>query len=245
MENKWNLFVGDLGSSVVDSDLWNAFLQYESLVSARVVWDPQTNKSKGYGFVSFSIETDADKALVEMEKKKIKNRQIRLNWAVQRVSQKSKPSYDKTYLITPGNNSTVYIGNIPDSESIYDQLINILQEFGVVIHLKVLKGFAFAKMDSHHAATLAIVNLNGVFLDGVILKVSWGKERYSWQNVLVPQPFVIPYPVVYNNMGMQYAFPNIIPATGNMYMNGIDQTDQGNENMQSFQNYQEEKENIQ
>ena len=145
MENLWNLFVGDLEYTVQDSDLWEIFSHFNSLVSARVLRDPVSEKSKGYGFVSFTQESDAVAALTEMDKKIFRNREIRVNWAVQKVSQKSAISYEEVSQSTPIQYSTVYIGNLPTSESLFDKLLEILKVYGYVIDLKIYKGFAFAK----------------------------------------------------------------------------------------------------
>jgi len=49
-----SIYVGELAASVTDDDLLDAFEHYEHLVSARIITDPVTKASKGYGFVIFS-----------------------------------------------------------------------------------------------------------------------------------------------------------------------------------------------
>ncbi|KHN95303.1 RNP domain protein [Metarhizium album ARSEF 1941] len=51
------LFVGNLAGETTDDSLLKAFAPWKSVQKARVIRDRRTNKSKGYGFVSFS---DAD-----------------------------------------------------------------------------------------------------------------------------------------------------------------------------------------
>lgn len=51
------LFVGNLAGETTDDSLLKAFAPWKSVQRARVIRDKRTNKSKGYGFVSFS---DAD-----------------------------------------------------------------------------------------------------------------------------------------------------------------------------------------
>jgi hypothetical protein len=51
------LFVGNLAGETTDDSLLKAFAPWKSVQKARVIRDKRTNKSKGYGFVSFS---DAD-----------------------------------------------------------------------------------------------------------------------------------------------------------------------------------------
>lgn len=53
--------------NVNDTVLMQAFKKrYPSVVSGKVVTDPLTRKSKGYGFVKFSNYEESQKALKEM-----------------------------------------------------------------------------------------------------------------------------------------------------------------------------------
>lgn len=51
--NDYRIFCGDLGNEVSDELLAKAFRKYSSFQKAKVVRDGRTNRSKGYGFVSF------------------------------------------------------------------------------------------------------------------------------------------------------------------------------------------------
>lgn len=83
----YNLFVGDLSSEVNDELLGKSFSRFPSLVAAHVMWDMQTGRSRGYGFVSFSDHSDAENALQSMNGEWIGGRQIRLNWASHKQNQ--------------------------------------------------------------------------------------------------------------------------------------------------------------
>ena len=48
---------------------------------SRVMWDPNTSRSRGYGFVSFKEKSDAEKAIVNMNGVLVGRRPIRVNWA--------------------------------------------------------------------------------------------------------------------------------------------------------------------
>ena len=54
--NDFRIFCGDLGNEVSDELLAKAFRKYPSFQKAKVVRDGRTNKSKGYGFVSFRCQ---------------------------------------------------------------------------------------------------------------------------------------------------------------------------------------------
>ena len=81
--NDWDLsdyrvFCGDLGNEVTDDHLRRAFSQYPSLQKVRVVRDKRSNKTKGYGFLSFSDSNDYVRAMKEMNGKYVGNRPIKL-----------------------------------------------------------------------------------------------------------------------------------------------------------------------
>lgn len=65
----FRIFCGDLGNDVTDEVLIRAFSKYPSFVKAKVIRDKRTNKTKGYGFVSFKDPQDFIKAMREMNGK--------------------------------------------------------------------------------------------------------------------------------------------------------------------------------
>lgn len=67
----FRIFCGDLGNDVTDEVLIRAFSKYTSFVKAKVVRDKRTNKTKGFGFVSFKDPQDFIKAMREMNGKHI------------------------------------------------------------------------------------------------------------------------------------------------------------------------------
>lgn len=77
----FNIFVGDLSPEVDDETLSSAFSKFQSLIQAHVMWDMQTSRSRGYGFVSFNSQSDAELALQTMNGEWISGRAIRCNWA--------------------------------------------------------------------------------------------------------------------------------------------------------------------
>ncbi|XP_035697347.1 RNA-binding protein 42-like isoform X2 [Branchiostoma floridae] len=74
----FRIFCGDLGNEVNDDVLARAFNKYPSFLKAKVIRDKRTNKTKGYGFVSFKDPNDFVKAMREMNGKYVGNRPIKL-----------------------------------------------------------------------------------------------------------------------------------------------------------------------
>ncbi|RWS24193.1 RNA recognition motif protein 2-like protein [Leptotrombidium deliense] len=65
----FRLFCGDLGNDVTDEVLNRAFNKYPSFLKAKVIRDKRTNKTKGFGFVSFKDPQDFIRAMREMNGK--------------------------------------------------------------------------------------------------------------------------------------------------------------------------------
>lgn len=76
--NDYRLFCGDLGNDVTDEVLNRTFGKYLTFQQARVIRDKRTNKTKGYGFVSFKDPADFTKAIKEMDGKYVGSRPIKL-----------------------------------------------------------------------------------------------------------------------------------------------------------------------
>lgn len=83
-EDTFNLFVGDLSVDVDDETLANTFREYPTFIQAHVMWDMQSGRSRGYGFVSFGDQEQAQKAMEATQGFILNGRAIRINWASKR-----------------------------------------------------------------------------------------------------------------------------------------------------------------
>ncbi|PAV80205.1 hypothetical protein WR25_20083 [Diploscapter pachys] len=100
-DNDFRIFCGDLGNEVSDELLGKAFRKYPSFQKAKVIRDSRTNKSKGYGFVSFRESDDYVRAIREMDGKYVGNRPIKLrksNWKDRNFEVIKKKQKDKKKL---------------------------------------------------------------------------------------------------------------------------------------------------
>ncbi|MBD3238767.1 MAG: RNA-binding protein [Candidatus Moranbacteria bacterium] len=75
------LFVGSLEWGVSDDDLQQAFAKFGEVEEAIVIKDKLSGKSKGFGFVTFVNEEDADKAMKELDGSDLNGRNIVVNEA--------------------------------------------------------------------------------------------------------------------------------------------------------------------
>lgn len=80
MDNK--LYVSNLPYSVTDQSLGQMFSTYGSVLSAKIITDKMSGRSKGFGFVEMETEQQATEALEKLNGQEINGR--RLNVAVAR-----------------------------------------------------------------------------------------------------------------------------------------------------------------
>jgi RNA recognition motif-containing protein len=79
MGNK--LYVGNLAYSVRDESLQQAFSQFGTVLSAKVMMDRETGRSKGFGFVEMGTDAEAQAAINGMNGQALEGRAIVVNEA--------------------------------------------------------------------------------------------------------------------------------------------------------------------
>jgi len=77
------LYFGNLGWDVTDEQLSGAVAQHASVVSARVITDRDTGRSRGFGFVEVE-DTDAQKVIDALNGSEWNGRQLTVNEARER-----------------------------------------------------------------------------------------------------------------------------------------------------------------
>jgi cold-inducible RNA-binding protein len=80
-ENKKKLFVGGLPYAVRDDELREHFAQAGEVVSATVIMERDTGRSKGFGFVEMATEEAAQKAVEMLHETDMGGRNIIVNIA--------------------------------------------------------------------------------------------------------------------------------------------------------------------
>lgn len=61
-----NIYVGNLNYRVREADLQQVMEDYGAVSSVKVIMDRETGKSKGFGFVEMENDSEASKAIAEL-----------------------------------------------------------------------------------------------------------------------------------------------------------------------------------
>ncbi|KAJ7956010.1 Oligouridylate-binding protein like [Quillaja saponaria] len=207
----FNIFVGDLSPEVTDATLFACFSVYPSCSDARVMWDLKTGRSRGFGFVSFRNQQEAQCSINDLSGKWLGSRQIRCNWATKGANSNddrqsldsrsadltngtSEEGQERTNDDAPENNpqyTTVYVGNLaPEVTS-----VDLHRHFHVLgagtiedVRVQRDKGFGFVRYSSHAEAALAIQMGNARILFGKPMKCSWGSKPNPPGTTSTPLP---------------------------------------------------------
>ena len=75
------LYVGNLTYGVTDSALEQMFAPHGTVVSAQVIMDRDTGRSKGFGFVEMKSDQEAEAAIAALNGKEIEGRALIVNEA--------------------------------------------------------------------------------------------------------------------------------------------------------------------
>jgi len=86
------LYVGGLSYDTSDSGLESLFSQVGAVDSARVIIDRDSGRSKGFGFVEMSNDSDANKAITELNGTSFDGRTITVNEARPQVERNQRSS---------------------------------------------------------------------------------------------------------------------------------------------------------
>ena len=73
------LYVGNLNYQTDDTGLREHFAPFGEVVSANVVTDRDTGRSRGFGFVEMSSEEDAQKAIQGLNGQELDGRPLKVN----------------------------------------------------------------------------------------------------------------------------------------------------------------------
>ncbi|CAI9106433.1 OLC1v1005586C1 [Oldenlandia corymbosa var. corymbosa] len=197
-----SIFVGDLAPDVNDYHLQETFrAHYPSVRGAKVVTDPSTGRSKGYGFVKFADETERNRAMTEMNGAYCSTRPMRISAAtpkkttsnvLQQQYAVAKALYPAAPIYTPPvqtipvnndvNNTTVFVGNL-DPNVTEDELKQIFLQFGEIVYVKIpaSRECGFVQFAARTSAEEAIRRV-GFVIGQQVVQLSWGKSPTSKQD---------------------------------------------------------------
>ncbi|CAL9065634.1 unnamed protein product [Musa banksii] len=171
------LFVGNLPYDMDSEKLAQLFDKAGVVEVAEVIYNRETDQSRGFGFVTMSTVEEAEKAVEMFHRYDVSGRLLTVNKAAPRGSR-----VERTREFGPS--LRVYVGNLPWQVD-DGRLEQVFSEHGKVLEARVIydretgrsRGFGFVKMASQAETDDAIAALDGQSLDGRALRVNIAEER--------------------------------------------------------------------
>ncbi|XP_043687236.1 28 kDa ribonucleoprotein, chloroplastic-like [Telopea speciosissima] len=172
------LFVGNLPFDMDSEKLAQLFDQAGIVEVAEVIYNRETDRSRGFGFVTMSTVEEAEKAVEMFHRYDVSGRLLTVNKAAPRGSQPERPPrmFEPSFRI--------YVGNLPWQVD-NARLEQVFSEHGKVVDARVVydretgrsRGFGFVTMASQSELDDAIAALDGQSLDGRAIRVNVAEDR--------------------------------------------------------------------
>lgn len=188
------LFVGNLPPRLCFPELEDLFIPFGTIVSADLMTDPTTGRSRGFGFVELESADAARAAITALHGSMVEGQALTVNEAnpgrggashdsSARSSAPSSGPASRPFSAGPrpasASGTRLFVGNLPYTATAGD-LERLFAEAGKVTSVSVMtdratgqsKGFAFVEMGSKEDAVAAIKRFDGREGMGRILKVN-------------------------------------------------------------------------
>uniref|UniRef100_A0A2N9IMA5 RRM domain-containing protein n=1 Tax=Fagus sylvatica TaxID=28930 RepID=A0A2N9IMA5_FAGSY len=171
------LFVGNLPYDIDSEKLAEFFNEAGVVEIAEVIYNRETDQSRGFGFVTMSTVEEAEKAVEIFNRYDLNGRLLTVNKAAPRGSRAERPRTNESSL-------RIYVGNLP--WQVDDaRLEQVFSEHGKVVNARVVydretgrsRGFGFVTMASETELNDAIAALDGQSLEGRAMRVNVAEDR--------------------------------------------------------------------
>lgn len=189
------LFVRSIPFAVTNDQLTDFFSQFAPVKHAVIVNDNE-NKSRGFGFVSFTSDDDTLVALQEAKKTRLNDRLLRVDIAKRRERKSDKSeSNEKKNTVAPEQlavqkTARLIVRNLPWGVKNPDDLAKVFRMYGTVKEVKIPKkpdgkmcGFGFVTMSKHANAEKAVKSSSGLKINGREVAVDFAVNKAHWDNL--------------------------------------------------------------
>ena len=159
-----NIFIKNLDPTIDEKTLYDTFSAFGNILSCKIA--KEGNVSKGFGFIQYQTQDEADKAIATANNKLLKDRKIYVGLHQNRQKRDNmgvKQSY-----------TNLFVKNLDETVT-EDELKAMFEEKSggkvTSIHIRCdennhSRGFGFVNMEDHEQAAKALESLNGQTLKG-------------------------------------------------------------------------------
>ena len=154
---KNNIFIRGIPKTTTPREVYEYFMQFGDIFSCKVPEDEQ-GKHKGYGYITYYSNEDAEKALKETKGKKIFDS---LNVEIEHFQKKNERMINNN---NETNSHKIYINNLPEKYTIAE-LNSLCKEYGNVLNANIFSDrigqkFGIVEFTNENEAKDAMSKLN-------------------------------------------------------------------------------------
>lgn len=188
-----NLIVNYLPQTMTDEQFHQMFAKVGQLNSSKIVRDRATGYSYGFGFVDYCVESDAHRAIMELNGKEMQNKRMKVAFSREGSSVKG---------------TNLYLSNLPPNCS-EERIKELFKDHGTIVQCRILydqgsgnaKGVGFVLYSTKDEAQKAMSALDGSLLLGGPLPLSVKFAEENRGKARAPPIPVIQTRVGYGSMG--------------------------------------------
>lgn len=158
-----NIFIKNLDKTIDHRGLYDTFSAFGNILSCKVVTD-ETNTSKGYGFVHFETQEQAEKAISRVNEMMLNGKTVYVGPFI--------PKKERLRSGEPNKFTNVFVKNLDEGVS-EAQLAEMFEKFGPLRNCVVMKdneskskGFGFVNFENFEDAKKAVDELNETEING-------------------------------------------------------------------------------
>lgn len=85
-----NIYVGNLNYNLSEDELRSIFEEFGEVVSAKIIMDKYSGRSKGFGFVEMADNEEANAAIEALNDKDVGGRNIKVNKAREKTEDRRR-----------------------------------------------------------------------------------------------------------------------------------------------------------
>eukprot|EP01099_Mayorella_cantabrigiensis_P001267 TRINITY_DN153_c0_g1_i3.p1 TRINITY_DN153_c0_g1~~TRINITY_DN153_c0_g1_i3.p1 ORF type:complete len:619 (-),score=191.87 TRINITY_DN153_c0_g1_i3:96-1952(-) len=154
-----NIFIKNLNKSIDNKSLYETFSAFGNILSCKVVTD-ENGVSRGYGFVHYERQEEAEQAIAKVNNMIIEGKQVFVGHFIPKKEKIKSGEYTEKF-------TNVYVKNL-DTSADENELRKLFSSFGTITGAVIMKGengiskgFGFVNFADPEQAKAAVAGMNG------------------------------------------------------------------------------------
>ncbi|KAL4559080.1 hypothetical protein LXL04_031213 [Taraxacum kok-saghyz] len=175
-----NVYIKNLDSSIDNKELYEAFCAFGNVSTCKVVVDSH-GVSKGFGFIQFEKDEDAQIAIKNLNGVSIKGKQV---YVGKFIRQEEWNDAKRSLKLTELAHANLYTKNLDETITDDEKLKALFSEFGTITSCKIMidsrgvsKGFGFVAFSTGEEAKKAMAEMNRKMVGRKPLYVSVSERK--------------------------------------------------------------------